>query len=351
MRAFEVNTPILADYFFSIQNKIYNGNRNWSIQLGSDLDQIFNVNKNSLFKSGNLKRWIVLDNWNNVAGRISAFYSVQNDKIIKGGFGFFECSENDEVADCLLDVAINWLTSQGCTSIEGPVNFGDKDRYWGLLTNGFDLPCLYLENYNPHYYEGMFKRYGLKEKDVIDTYEVSLDQVPKHRLKNVSDRLTERYRIEFRNFSFDRLEEFARDIHRVYINSFQQSTRFNLLEPEDICGLIISSQTVISDDLIWLAYQNDTPIGLLACMKDLNQVIMNSNGDRNLKGFAMSVIPQFRKMGVELGLAHSLYEALISKATPYTLYFTGVNSNTSLMTSFMSKLNAVICKTHKTFTI
>jgi len=351
MRAFEVNTPILADYFYSIPTKIYNGNKNWSIQLGSDLDQIFNANKNSLIKSGNLKRWIVLDNWNNIAGRISAFYSVQDDKKIKGGFGFFECSENDEVAGYLLEVAIKWLTDQGCTSIEGPVNFGDKDRFWGLLTKGFDLPCLYLENYNPPYYEGMFKRFGLKEKDIINTYQVRLDQVPKQRLKNVSDRLSERYHIEFRKFSFDRLEDFVRDIHQVYINSFQQSTRFNLLEPEDICRLIISIRPVISDDLIWLAYQNDTPIGLLAFMKDLNQIIMNSAGDKNLKGFAISVVPQFRKMGIELGLAHSLYEALISKSTPYTLYFTGVNSNTSLMASFMKKLNAVICKTHKTFTL
>ena len=38
-------------------------------------------------------------------------------------------------------------------SANPPINFGEKDRWWGLLVDGFTEP-VYCTNYNPKYYPG-----------------------------------------------------------------------------------------------------------------------------------------------------------------------------------------------------
>ena len=75
MRTYEVNSSHLEKEFYKIPHKIYKDNTYWFGHLGSDLDLVFNKNKNSLYKSGDLKKWIALDKWNNISGRVVAFYS------------------------------------------------------------------------------------------------------------------------------------------------------------------------------------------------------------------------------------------------------------------------------------
>ena len=46
-------------------------------------------------------------------------------------------------------------------AMDGPINFGERDRWWGLVTEGFKPP-IYLMNYNPPYYQSLFENYGFK---------------------------------------------------------------------------------------------------------------------------------------------------------------------------------------------
>src|SRR5690625_7618276 len=43
--------------------------------------------------------------------------------------------------------------------MDGPINFGERDRWWGMLTRGADDP-LYCMHYNPPYYVDFFEAYG-----------------------------------------------------------------------------------------------------------------------------------------------------------------------------------------------
>ena len=112
---------------------------------------------------------------------------------------------------------------------------------------------------------------------------------------------------------------------------------------------------MLDEELIWLAYKNETPIGLLVFMKDLNQSLNLSRKqdktETNLKGFVLSVVPEFQKKGIELGLFYSLCNVLTKKEQKYTLYFTGINTKTKPMISLMNKMNAICWKTHTTFII
>jgi hypothetical protein len=61
----------------------------------------------------------------------------------------------------LFDIAKNWLTEKGMEAMDGPINFGERDTWWGLLVEGFEPP-LYRMNYNQPYYKNLFETYGFK---------------------------------------------------------------------------------------------------------------------------------------------------------------------------------------------
>jgi hypothetical protein len=85
-------------------------------------------------------------------GRIAAFvnkrYKNKGDDVPVGGMGFFDCINNQEAADMLLDVARHWLGQRGMEAMDGPINFGERDKWWGLLVEGFHEP-LWSMNFNP----------------------------------------------------------------------------------------------------------------------------------------------------------------------------------------------------------
>ncbi len=45
--------------------------------------------------------------------------------------------------------------------MDGPINFGETDKYWGLLVDGFTHPS-YEIAYNPPYYQELFENYGFQ---------------------------------------------------------------------------------------------------------------------------------------------------------------------------------------------
>ncbi len=147
-------------------NPIINGNDpNYIQPLDKDILQVFDEKKNKAFRHGEAIRWILKDNDGKLIGRIAAFinkkYKTKGDEGPVGGIGFFDCINDQRAADMLFDVAKHWLLQKGMYAMDGPINFGERDRWWGLLVKGF-APPVYCLNFNPPYYQQLFENYGFK---------------------------------------------------------------------------------------------------------------------------------------------------------------------------------------------
>jgi hypothetical protein len=94
---------------------------------------------------------------------LSPIASIKNkgDDLPVGGIGFFDCINSQDAADMLLDVAKHWLMQKGMQAMDGPINFGERDRWWGLVVQGFQQP-LYCMNYNPPFYKELLENYGFE---------------------------------------------------------------------------------------------------------------------------------------------------------------------------------------------
>ena len=149
--------------FLDLPNTLYKGVKYYIKPLDKDIEAVFGA-KNKTLKYGEVKRWLLLDG-DTCIGRIAAFTNTKYSSQFKGigGIGFFECINNQEAANNLFNTATSWLKEKGMQGCDGPINFGEKDKFWGLLKSNFELSPCYGQNYNLAYYQQLFETYGFKE--------------------------------------------------------------------------------------------------------------------------------------------------------------------------------------------
>jgi hypothetical protein len=73
------------------------------------------------------------------AGRIAAIHNRAYNRfqgVNVGFFGFFECENNQSLANLLFRVTCDWLRNLGCVRILGPMNPGLLDEI-GIQVDGF----------------------------------------------------------------------------------------------------------------------------------------------------------------------------------------------------------------------
>ena len=141
MQIIPVTDKSTAQQFIQTAVVINKSDPNWIRPLDKDINEAFDAKKNKAFRFGEAIRWILKDDEGKLIGRIAAFinkkYKNKGDDVPVGGIGFFECINNQDAADLLFDNAKHWLIQHGMEAMDGPINFGERDRWWGLITEGF----------------------------------------------------------------------------------------------------------------------------------------------------------------------------------------------------------------------
>ena len=92
---------------------------------------------------------------NKLCGTIMAAidHSSNQSRDLKDGmFGFFECINNQTVADRLFETAAVWIRDRGLNRMIGPFQ-QDYDSAYGVLIEGRDRPPAISCGYTPPYYE------------------------------------------------------------------------------------------------------------------------------------------------------------------------------------------------------
>jgi len=148
MQLTEVSDKRTAKEFLDVNVLVNKNDPNYIRPLDKDIDEVFDPEKNKAFRHGEAIRWILKDEDGKLIGRIAAFtnkkYKNKGDDVPVGGIGFFDCINDQNAADILFDVAKHWLMQRDIQAMDGPINFGERDRWWGLLVEGFEPPVYCL---------------------------------------------------------------------------------------------------------------------------------------------------------------------------------------------------------------
>jgi len=314
MQMHEVKTDAEKQQFLQIAVDLYAHDANWIRPLDKDIEEVFDPAKNKFFKRGECTRWLLKDDAGEVTGRIAAFVNRQyKQDQPTGGVGFFECINDQQAANFMLDHCKNWLAERGMEAMDGPINFGERDKWWGVVVDGFYSP-LYGMTYNPPYYMQLLENYGFK------TY---FDQVCF--AMKVKQKLEDKFYVRHAAISADpgykavminkgQIEKFAKDFTYVYNKAWAGHGGGKSLEEKTVLNMFKTMKPVMDEHLIWFVYYKEEPIAMWINLPDLNQYFKHMNGKFGLlQKIRFVLLQKFGKCSRFVGLVFGIIPAFQGK--------------------------------------
>ncbi len=360
--------------FLDFPKVLYADDANYIHPLDSDVENVFCYEKNKLLQQGGeAVRFMLQDENGVVVGRIAAFVNPKTAYLNEqptGGVGFFDSINDREVAFKLFDVCRQWLEVRGMQAMDGPVNLGGRERWWGLLVDGFTPPS-YGMNYNPTYYKDLFEGYGFKNYFYQYSYlrSVSMDGVS-DAIREKADRVFANPRYTFKHTSSRELDNFAEDFRSVYNRAWIHHSGVEPMTVAQARAELAAIKPIIDHRLILFAYHDGEPIGFYIQIPEINEVIRRiGDGKMNLvkmlrfwyllrvkkvctraMGLVFGIVPEFQGHGVEGALAMEFAKVAFAEGFPYKdLDLTWVGDFNPVMMRFQQQLGATAYKTHATY--
>jgi len=319
MQLIEVKDKASEKEFLEVNVLINRDNPDYIRPLDKDINDVFDPKKNKAFRHGQAKRWLLKDG-EKLIGRIAAFinkkYKNKGDDEPVGGIGFFDCINNQDAAEMLFDVAKHWLLQKGMKAMDGPINFGERDRWWGLLVDGFQPP-VYCLNYNPPYYRQLFEQYGFE--NFFDQVCFALKVKDKLQQKFYDRHSTLEKEPDFiaQHIRLNKLEKFAKDFTTIYNKAWAGHGGLKELSTQVVLKMFKSMKPVMDERICWFTYYKDEPIAMWINLPDLNQWFKYLNGKFDLwhklkflwikrtkkckkfTGLVFGIVPEFQSKGID----------------------------------------------------
>ncbi len=321
MQLTEVTDAVSEKAFIKVNILINQFNPNYIRPMDHEIIELFDTKKNKNFKYGEAKRWILKSNTGELLGRIAAFthskYINKGTEYLTGCCGFFDCTDDQKAANLLFDTAKEWLQSKGMEAMDGPVNFGDRDKWWGLMVEGFNREPIYGMPFNPPYYEKLFEGYGFQNYYNQYYYSMNVDDPLPDRFRERHAKFKSKKGYSASHIKIAQLDKHAQEFATVYNAAWAQHGEGKEVTAEQIKKLFKKMKPIMDERLVWFAYYQEEPIAMFINIPDLNQYFKYFNGRlgwmeklrllwmknkgtcKKATGLAFGVVPKFQALGID----------------------------------------------------
>jgi GNAT superfamily N-acetyltransferase len=220
-----------------------------------------------------------------VVGRIAAISNrlhneIHGDQV--GFFGFFECIDDQPVADALLTAAADWCRALGHDVLRGPASFSVNDEC-GLLVDGFDTPPTLMMPHNPRYYVPLLERAGFAKAKDLWVYQGGSEEryvpVPE-RLARATELIRQRQGITLRALNMKDFEGEVERIKELYNSAWEKNWGFVPMTEREIDHLAEQFKPVVIPELVPMAEKDGKLIGFGIALPDLNVVFRKNRSGR-----------------------------------------------------------------------
>lgn len=368
-RLVRVDNKASRALFHDVIRLVYKHDKNFICPPDDVIEGIFTPARNEFFTHGEAVRWILLNDQNQLAGRVAAFINTKKAftfQVPTGGMGFFECVDDYQAAVILFDACHNWLADRGMKAMDGPINFGENDNFWGLLVEGF-IPQSFGMNYNPPYYKGFFEKYGFTLYFEQVTNLLDLSKPFPERFWKIADWVRRKPEYTFKHFTYKESEKFISDFIEIYNDAWQFHENFTPITPDAIRLMLDSMKSLLVPEFVWFAYHGNEPIAFELMLPDINQMMKYFNGKINfwgklkiaLKGrkniftrariVIMGVKPHFQKSGIESAIFWHMDKVMKNKPLYTEIELSWVGDFNPKMRLLHEAVGAKFSKRHITY--
>ena len=248
--------------------------------------EFLNPKKNPYFQHATVQCFMAFDGTHPV-GTIAACvdHRLQEHEPGMGNIGFFEFTDDEEVAGKLLEAACGVLRNEGMTRVQGPFNFNSNHEF-GLLIDGFDTDPMIANPHNRNYYGRIYEAIGMQKAMDWYAYWIENDGPAPERMRRLNDRILKRNpEIRMRKVDMSRIAEEAELLWDIYNDSWSENWGHVHFNRDEFEFTVKGFAQVANPDLIWFVYVGDEVAGVAVTLPDYNQVVKKMNGRLLLFGW------------------------------------------------------------------
>ncbi len=294
-----------------------------------DVAALLSRTKNPFFEHGEAE-YLLAERDGVVVGRIAAISNrlhneTHGDRV--GFFGFFECIDDQAVADALFAAAADWCRSRGHDILRGPTSFSVNDEC-GLLVDGFEFPPALMMPHNPRYYVELVERAGFVKARNLLVYQGGREDVyvpVPERLARGTELIRQRLGITLRSLDMSRFEQEVETIKEIYNSAWEKNWGFIPMTEKEIDHLAEQFRPVVVPEFVPIAEKDGKVIGFGIALPDINAVLRTNRSGyllpvlprllwalkrrtlRRSRIILLGVVPEYRGKGVDAMLYHWIW--------------------------------------------
>lgn len=372
MKIKEVQTEPDKKEFLLFPLKLYKNIPNWIRPLDKDVENVFDPEKNKTFRHGEVIRWILQNDQGATIGRVAAFIDQKTlnkgNSQPTGGMGFFECIEDQKAAFILFDQCKQWLKAKGAEAMDGSINFGSRDRWWGVLVDGFDREPNYQCNYNPTYYNDFFEAYGFKEYFKQLTFARKVIEPLSPKLAYKAELIGKDPAYEFRNLRKDEINNLGEYLRTVYNKAWANRAENPEMTSQQASLLVKQMKPILDEKLLYFGFYKGEPISFFLSLPEVNQIFKFVNGrldwigklkfvwyqfrkvNRKAFGILFGVVPEHQGKGADGAMVMAARKILQDEYKRYDEYeMNWIGDFNPKMINVVEQVGGIVAKTHITY--
>ena len=302
--------------FIKLPWRLYRSQPYWVAPLIAERKRHLDRRRNPFFEHAEAEYYLAWREGRPV-GRISAHVDHHFNEFQGNGwgfFGFFECEEDQEAADALLDTAEGWLRERGRDRMVGPMDFSTNHEC-GVLVEGFDRDPQILEFWHHPYYQGLLEGHGLEKAMDLLKWELRIGDREKVLpiLFELAEKVEADPDITVRHMRKRDFENEVRGFMEVYNAAWERNWGFVPLTDNELKHYAKELKPILDENWALIAEKRDGEvIGAALTLPDFNQVLKHLNG-RLLPFGWLKVLRERRRidrvrvfaLGVKKGYRHT----------------------------------------------
>ena len=272
----------LCNAFLMLPKKLYKDDKYWVPEWMTERKLLHNPKKNPCLKRIHPTYFVAFKD-NEPVGRVTA-HIIEEHNIFHeektGFFGFFECINDQEIANQLLKSAEKEMHDAGMTEIRGPSNFSSNEEY-GMLVDGLweDSPQIMMIH-NPKYYIELVKNAGFSKAMDLYAYHIGPENWPNPKIQRIAKIVRKRQNVTIREIDISNKGFIAeRDkLRDVYNQAWEKNWGFVPMNREEFEYAANGLRTMINPKFAFVAEIDGEAVAFCATLPDIHQILKHTKG-------------------------------------------------------------------------
>ncbi len=264
--------------FVDVLWNIYKDDQSWIPTLHSlQLDQI-KPDYNPFLRYGQAQLFLA-EKHGQPIGRISAHINPRHDSYHneRGGFfGFFECINDQNATDALVEAARTWLRSRDAHWIRGPISFTINQES-GTLVEGFDTPPMVGMPHGRPYYDNLLGKTGLSKIKDLFAWHYPVDNLPQRSLI-ARKRVLSLNNVSIREMNKNNLRNDIGIAIDIFNDAWKDNWGFVPVENDEIDQLSAELGRFADPRLTSIISIDNEPAAMVIAIPNLNEATRDING-------------------------------------------------------------------------